>query len=364
MPHFRTLFFYIARRFVLHIAAVLAACFAIIFFANLAELLRRLAGKDPVPFSRTAEMALLQTPGVIEAVLPFAFLLGGLFCFLALTRSRELIVARTSGLPARLFLIPALLIAFLSGVIATGVLNPVSAQFSARFEALEARHLKGRTSLLAFSDTGLWLRQPGAQAPSVIHALRAADQGRELYDVTFFVYEPGDLLTGRLDAERAVLEEGYWDLRNVWISSPDALGRFAAAHRHPTTLTLRRVRQSFALPVTISFWELPRFIELARAAGFSAAAHRLHFYELAARPFFLCAMTLLGAAFALFYADRRGRMVALVCLGTASGFVIYGFLSLTRMLSLSGIVPAALTVAGPILLTGALGLALLLYQEE
>jgi len=45
-----------------------------------------------------------------------------------------------------------------------------------------------------------------------------------------------------------------------------------------TTLTANQIQESFATPETISFWDLPRFIGLAEAAGFFRRPNtRLHY---------------------------------------------------------------------------------------
>ena len=76
-------------------------------------------------------------------------------------------------------------------------------------------------------------------------------------------------------------------------------------YRIDTELTLDRIQESFASPETMSFWDLPEFIETLEAAGFSARKHRLHWHSILAGPLLLCAMVLIAATFSL-RLTRRG----------------------------------------------------------
>ena len=70
--------------------------------------------------------------------MPFAVLVGAMFCYLNLSRRLELVVARAAGVSAWQFIAPAIIIAALIGVALTTIYNPISAtlrELSTRLEA-------------------------------------------------------------------------------------------------------------------------------------------------------------------------------------------------------------------------------------
>ena len=68
----------------------------------------------------------------------------------------------------------------------------------------------------------------------------------------------------------------------------------------PTSLTARRILDSFSSPHAISFWKLPGFITVLEQAGFSSQRHRVYWHRLLAIPLLLTGMVVLaGAAFGL-----------------------------------------------------------------
>lgn len=210
-----TLSLYIARRFLTAAAAAFVSILLLVTMIDLVEQLRRSAGTE-TGFDQVLELAVLHAPALMLEILPFLVLIAAMACFSRLARASELVVTRAAGISVWRLIAPAVAAAALLGVVAFSVLNPVSSGLLQRFERLEARWIKDRTSLLSISENGLWLRQAeGGGAQAVVHAQRANSDGTQLWDVTFFRFGPGDLLQGRIEATRAVLEPGVWTLYDV-----------------------------------------------------------------------------------------------------------------------------------------------------
>jgi lipopolysaccharide export system permease protein len=280
-----------------------------------------------------------------------------------LTRSQELVIARASGVSVWQFLLPALVVALLIGAFRTALFNPVASVLTQRYEQIEAQVFRGRTSLLAVSESGVWLRQMSERGQSIIHAQGVAQQHMELMDVTVFLYEGLDHYVGRIDAASARLEEGHWLLRDALVSMGDRAPAREPTMRVATDLTIATIQDSFAAPETMSFWELPAFIEVLEKAGFSAARHRLHLHGLLAAPLMLAAMVLIAATFSLRMV-RRGGTMGVAGAGIFVGFMIYFASDVIFALGLSGRLPVALAAWTPASISTLLGLAMLLHLED
>lgn len=355
---------YLALQFIISVATVFAVCVTLAFVIDIVELINRTSGKDSVGIGTVLWMAFLKLPNLTEKLTPFAVLFGALWCFSRLTRTQELVIARASGVSAWQFLAPTLVLALAFGIFMTTVFNPLSAQMVARFQELEAKHIRGRPSLLAVSSNGLWLRQGDEKGQSVIHAQRVSDQGLKLEGVVIFIYRGKETFTGRIDAEHAFLNAGYWRLEKAWVtSSEQPEGIYHAKIDVKTSLTPTQIQESFATPDTISFWELPRFIAIAEAAGFKPTNHRLHWHALLAAPLLLCAMIFTAAAFSLRLA-RMGGAARLILAGVMTGFLLYFFTNATQALGKSGLVPVALAAWAPATTALLLGMTALLNQED
>jgi lipopolysaccharide export system permease protein len=358
-----TLSRYLGWHFLMNVGIVFGMCVTLGFVIDIVELLNRTAGREAVAFSNVVRMALLKLPNLTEKMMPFAILFGAIWNFARLTRSQELVIARASGVSAWLFLAPAIVVALLIGIFMTTIYNPFAAQLVSRYEELEARYIRGRSSLLAVNANGLWLRQGDEKGQTVIHALHVSDSGLKLQDVIMFIYEGKDQFRGRIDAKTAALAKDKWQLERAWVTGPDRPAVFYPTLDVKTSLTPNQIQESFATPDTIAFWDLPQFIAQAEAAGFSATRHRLHYHALLAGPLLLCAMIFVAAAFSLRLA-RLGGAARLILSGVLTGFLLYFFTDVTHALGISGIVPVALAAWAPATTALLLGMASLFNQED
>jgi len=357
-----TLYRYLALQFFLGVAAVYCAFLLLAFSIDIVDLLNRTAGHS-VGTPVVVGMAFLQLPDLGQKLLPFAILLGGVFTFVRLSRSQELVAARAAGISVWDFLVPPLAVAVLVGVCAVTVFTPVSARMFAEFSGMEARYVKGEASQLSVSQNGLWLRQGSEKQQSVIHALRVADQGQHLEDVIIFRYGAEDHFLGRIDATTGQLRDHAWLLKDAWVSGASGTPKRYDTYLLDTTLTPAQIQESFAAPDTLSFWDLPGYIRAAQSAGFSAIRYQLYLYTLYALPALFAAMVFMAASFSL-RPSREGGIVKIILFSAACGFGVYFFSDLTRVLGQSGTVPVLLAATAPAIAAILIGMTLLFNQED
>ena len=356
---------YIGRHFLVSFAGIFALFLLLILLFDSVELLRRSAQRADVTFGMVLEMALLKLPFMGQETFPFAILFGGMAAFWRLTRSHELVVTRAAGVSAWQFMLPVLFLAFILGLLQVTVISPLASSMLARYERLEATRLEGHASFLSISNSGLWLRQSDEVGQSVVHAERVLQKQNdvELRKVVVFLYEGKDTFRRRVDAESASLEDGFWHMRKAWIYSPEAPAQQEEDYWLPTDLTIAKIQDNFASPETMSFWDLPRFIETLETAGFSAVRHRLYWHTLLSSPLLMCAMVLIAATFTL-RQTRRGGTTFVIAGGVLTGFVLYFFSDVVFALGLSDSIPVLLAAWTPSGVATMLGAAMLLHLED
>ncbi len=361
----RTISFYILRQFLIWFVIMFATIVAVIMLIDAVELLRRGSGRDEATFSVITSMALLRTPFLAQEAVPFAVMFGGIFTFLRLTRNHELVVLRAAGVSVWQFLTPALIAAVALGIVNISVINPLSAVLLSQFEELEGRYFTGRSSLLAVSAEGIWLRQNGnaGAGQTVIHAERVQPDELRLEKVIVFQFAGDDKFTGRIDAESALLLNGRWELSEAWLTRPGRAGVFVAKQDLATDLTPDKIQESFASPDTVALWNLPRFIRVLEETGFSPVAHQLQLHALLAEPVLLAAMVLIAAVFSL-RLTRRGGTIVLVGAGVLAGFFLFLLTNVIQALGLGASVPVVLAAWTPAGVSMLIGITFLLHQED
>ena len=356
---------YMARHFLVSFCGLFALFLVLIFLFDCVELMRRAASKPNIAFSDIIELAMLKLPHMGQKVFPFAIMFGGMIAFWQLNRHHELVVTRAAGVSAWQFLLPVLALAFALGAFQVSLLNPMASQTLSRYERLESLRFKGRESLLAISESGLWLRQSNGTDQSVVYATNILQEGIdvELRNVTVFIYEGADRFIERIDAASATLEDGFWHIRDAQVRRPEEANEVESDLWLETDLTVGKIQDSFAPPETMSFWDLPGFIQTLEESGFSATRHRLHWHALLASPFLMCAMVLIAATFTL-RTSRRGSTTMIVAGGALTGFVLYFFSDVVFAMGLSDSIPATLAAWTPAGVTLMMGLATLFHLED
>lgn len=363
-----TLSFYIGRQYLISVLLILLALMTVTGLLDTVELIRRSASKEGVTLTIILEMAFFKWPSMAEKLVPFAGLIGGIAALAKLTKSHELIIARAAGVSVWQFMMPPMICMFLFGSVFIAAFNPIAASTLARFEKLENKYISGRSSMLAISASGLWLRQAerNQETPEheyIIHALNVTEQGVRLSYVTIFSFDANAKFLYRIDAESATLQKGFWQINNAKISSPGHPAKHEAVRTLNTDLTLSQIQDSFASPRTLSFWELPGFIHSLEMAGFDALNHRLYWHRVLSLPLLLCAMTLLAAIFSL-RMPRKGGSRTLVVAGIFTGFLLFFISDIIFALGLSGSLPVVLAAWAPSILVLLLGAAMLLHLED
>ncbi len=358
-----TLSRYFARQYALWFIAFMAGLTGIIFLFEVAELTRRAANIPALGFGLILRMGFYKLPDTVERVLPFVILFAGMFTFWRLTRSQELIVARTAGVSAWQFMAPALAVTLAFSFVNVTVLNPLGTTFNAHYKKLEM-HYFDRSPVPELTGAGLWLRQQSEDGRRfLLHADRVALNPLTLSPLLAFIYDEDNAYAGRIDAPKAVLHDGYWDIRDAWLNMDQQPQKHMDAYKLPTTLTLGKIQESMAPPNTISFWELPGFIRAMKAVGLPPVRHEIEFQRLLSQPMLLCAMVFFAAAFSL-RMYRRGSILGIIAASVALGNAVFVLNDVVKAMGANQVLPVFLAAWGIPAVALALGNAALLYLED
>ena len=357
---------YVLARTLGGVGAALAVISAVILLVQFVDLSRTMGVRADVSAGDIFGLTLLKTPAVIEILLPFVFLFGGIGAYVGLNRRSELVAMRAAGVSAWRFIMPAAGAAFIAGILAVLAVNPISAALNARFEADRARII---SNYLGDTPKDIWLRQGDEHTQMVIHAKsRDTVQGEvRLRGVSLFVYQKNKAgqpeFKRRLEAAEAVLRPGFWQLKDVREATAGESSVRSDSLSIRSTLDSEAAVERFASPTAIAFWRLPAAIKLTEDSGFSASGYRLRFQQLLATPMMFAAMAILAAAFSLRLV-RLGGLAGLAGAGVALGFVVFFFNQFAGALGRAAIIPLFAAAWAPAVVALLSGLTLLCYTED
>lgn len=361
---------YFARRFAQSFLLIGAVFLTLILLIDLIEQIRKFENVD-VTFGQLIYLMVLNAPSAVNEILPLLMILSTIVLYVGLARSSELVVTRATGRSGIRALAGPLLVAALIGVLAVSTLNPIVAATSEQYQRMSDTYRTGGPSALSLSGEGLWLRQGATQGQSVIHATGfGGDDGDvTLFDVTIITYAPDGGPIRRLLADSARLVGEEWVLEQVKVwpltpgLNPESTAATHAELRIPTTLTEGRVRDSLGRPFGISIYDLPETIRQMQQAGFSTKKQEVWLQVELARPLFLVAMVLVGAAFTMRHTRFGGTGMA-VLTAVLLGFGLYFIRNFAQILGENGQLPVAFAAWGPPIASILLTVGLLLHAED
>lgn len=354
---------YVAARFLGTILMTFFGCFMLIYLVDFIEILRQSAGVKGVSFLTLAYITFLRMPAFAELTLPFAALVGTVTAFLRLSRSSELTIMRASGMSVWQLLLPGMLVALVVGVASITVYNPLAAAASAESERMRATSLKRKVSSAVSGAGGAWLRQNSADGPSVLFAENSANQGLLLSNMFILQYDQSDRFLARIQASEASLKRGYWELRDVLVSRPGWAPERYGTYHVSTNLTREQVRDALVSLFTVSFWDLPKQIELSERAGLSATRYKVQHELMLSRPLMLVAMVLLGATVSL-RAFRFGGIQTMIVRGLVMGLGVFMLAEISRQFGVANLVTPWSSAWVPAMVACLYPITALLYQED
>ncbi len=314
--------------------------------------------------------SLYRLPDFLLKTLPLIILIGGMVTFIKLSKSLEIIAAKTSGFTFSHILIGPIVMTLSIGLVATGFLNPIaSITNSISSQYLISLGITDPTEI-QLNNKGIFLRETTDSGYNVIMAEKINNIGTTLYNVKRLEFGAGNIFIKRIQAPTTNLIENAWLMQDAtkWETIADNGIKKIIKTNHSklilkTSITQEQILNSFSDPSMISIWNLPKFISQLQNSGFEARKHLRYLHTELVRPLILVAMLLIACAFTTTITIRRSISV-LVVLSLLSGFTLYSFDRLITSLADNNQLPILISSIGPPLSGIFLSLSILIFREE
>ncbi len=361
---FGTLFRYFALRFLSWILLCLFGLTSIISLIQTIELLRRVnVLKGDVPDVNFIEMALLNTPKVIETILPFAMLSGAILCFSAWNRTNEFVAVRGFGQSIWASIGPSLFSGFMVGMAFITVINPIGAVTSRAYEDKMTELFGNEQNDFAVSDSGIWVRDKLSDGKLIFRGMALDANTSEILNPTIYEFDTAFKLQQVIKASSSQLTQNGWILEDAISWKNDGTKTVLGNAVLPTGLGSLNLQQSGLMPQSLSIYQLPKFIISLEKAGIPASAHRMHLYQLLSLPMMMIGITMLAAR-ATLTNSIRGKHSRLFIRGMVLATAIFIFTHFMQVMGESFRVPIIVAAWAPAFAVFLIGAIILARSDE
>ncbi len=313
---------YFSQNFLFWFASIFLIVGLIISLFEMIELTKHTMRHD-VALSVLLQMAFLKLPKILDNLVPSITFFAALSCFIRLSQSQNFVIMSSFGVSRAQFLGGISLVVIALGILNISVLDPVRSALFGRLVILEEKIFQKKPYSVSFTDTGLWLRENFPEHQNIIHARHFNVVKKEFKNLMIFQFSKTGEFLRRVDAEVAKLDGQNWIMQNVNIVSNYKQTNYKD-HVESTTITMEQIQQSTAPPETISFFQMPEFIEMLEAAGLNASSYSMLWHQQIAKIGMMVGFIFLAASFCLVPTRNRSFSIT-IGLSVFFAFIMHFF---------------------------------------
>ena len=353
---------YIFRKFFITFILTFLVFATILFIGDFIEQFRKSTGKD-VPLNIIFQLTSLNFLSIIYFTLPLVVFVGSIIAFLDIIRGSEKIVINSVGISNFKITLPAIFLYLFLGIFFITIINPLTALFDERYSELEYKYIDKVDKFASITKNGLWLKQESfnSNISSVLYAKTIMEQGTNIISFMILEYDQNGSFQGRLDGERAILRDGFWEMKNIQITPKFGEASFKENMKYQTNIKPEDIADSLSSPTNISIWRLIPFIIFLEGLGYSAIDFKMHLYDLIFLPFYMASLVLLASSLVR-KLKQNDKFTKIIIFSVIIIFVIYFASNLLEALgSTSQINPLISKSLLPVVITV---LSFIIYQSD
>tara|TARA_B100001123_G_C15259817_1_gene1006154 strand:+ start:362 stop:1456 length:1095 start_codon:yes stop_codon:yes gene_type:complete len=340
---------YLAKEFLKVIINMSLGFFCLGFILNLFEEINFFKDYD-VGIIIPILLSTLFVPSLLYEMFPFVILLSGIWFFLKIKKTDEIIGMKISGMSNISVLIIPSIVSIIIGIFLVTLLNPLTSTLSKKYENIKSAYETDEWEYLATVNiNGIWIKEKNFGKNYIIRA--SSVDAHNLSDVTIYEFDEKNNFLQRTEADSANIKSLTWVLKTATIM--DANGKIIFKNIdnlfYQSKYDIKKIKSLYSNLDTISFWNLGEEIKILEDRGYSTGEMRAKLQRSLAFPFFLLSMILLSGVFTLGMQFKENQWTY-VFISILASVLIFYFNDFSAALGKTEKLPIEVSVWMPILI--------------
>tara|TARA_Y100000996_G_C22399355_1_gene592466 strand:- start:21 stop:887 length:867 start_codon:yes stop_codon:yes gene_type:complete len=284
--------------------------------------------------------------------------------FISIKQNNELLTLKVFGYSNAKIITLIAGLSFLWGLTVLIVINPITSGMVKFYEKTKSNYSKDTDHLVTVNRNGVWIKENKNNNLYIINADRL--ENNHLIDVSINIVSQENIVTQRIEAEKADISLYDWNIKNSKIFSFDKEGNIKIEERENLEFVsfynVEKLNNLFKNLDTISFFDLLTKSDNLIIRGYEKTIISEKVNSFLALPFFLALMTVLAAIFTI--NKRNSNNINYLMIAVLTCAIIYYMKDLSVALGKSDRISPEISVWIPIIIIGLINSIGLLQINE
>ena len=294
-------------------------------------------------------LSVLFVPSLLYNMFPFVILISGIWFFLRIKKTDEIIALKVSGISNFSIIIIPSIVSIILGILIITAFNPITSVLVKKYEIIKGSYEKDQEYLAAITVNGIWIKEKNINKNNIIRSSNLNNEN--LIRVTIYEFDKENNFVKRIEAKSANISSFNWILKDATII--DADGNYLSSNisrlDYISMYDIQKIKSLYSNLDTISFWNLKNEIQLLEARGYSTREMEAKFQRSFAFPFFLLSMVLLSGVFTLGMTFKENNW-SYVFIAIITSVLIFYFNDFSAALGKTEKLPILISVWMPIVI--------------
>ena len=294
-------------------------------------------------------LSVLFVPSLLYNMFPFVILISGIWFFLRIKKTDEIIALKVSGISNFSIIIIPSIVSIILGILLITAINPITSVLVKKYEIVKGGYEVDQEYLAAITVNGIWIKEKNINKNNIIRSSNLDNEN--LIIVTIYQFDKENNFVKRIEAKSANISSFNWILKDVTII--DADGNYLSSNisrlDYISMYDIQKIKSLYSNLDTISFWNLKNEIQLLEARGYSTREMEAKFQRSFAFPFFLLSMVLLSGVFTLGMTFKENNW-SYVFIAIITSVLIFYFNDFSAALGKTEKLPILISVWMPIVI--------------
>ena len=244
-------------------------------------------------------MSILFIPNLVYNIFPFIILLSGIWFFLKIKKTDEIIALKASGISNLSIINVPSLLSIILGIFLVTSISPITSVMIKKYESIKSSYEKEKESLASVTVNGIWIKEKTSVNNYIIQSSKYYDFYLE--NISIYEFDNDYNFVRRIQAKKANISTSTWKLNNPIITDKDGndLSNGEKTFYYKSLYDINKIKSLYSNLDTVSFWNIKKEIKLLEERGYSTKEMEAKMQQSFAFPFFLLSMVLLSGFFTL-----------------------------------------------------------------